>query len=158
MLEARLLQGGLLKKTIDALKELVSEANLECTPAGISMQAMDSSHVCLVALHLRSDGFEHYRCDRNRTLGVSIGNLQKVLKCAGNDDVITLRAEDEGDTVGLVFESQKGDRISDFDLKLMEIDSEHLGIPETEYSATVGALGRRSVGCRGLSLPDGARV
>ena len=26
---------------------------------------------------------------------------------------------------------------SDFDLKLMDIDSEHLGIPETEYSATI---------------------
>jgi hypothetical protein len=26
---------------------------------------------------------------------------------------------------------------ADFDLKLMDIDSEHLGIPETEYSATI---------------------
>lgn len=29
------------------------------------------------------------------------------------------------------------DRISDFELKLMDIDSEHLGIPDTEYDATV---------------------
>jgi len=29
------------------------------------------------------------------------------------------------------------DRISDFDVKLMDIDSEHLGIPDTEYKATV---------------------
>jgi hypothetical protein len=27
--------------------------------------------------------------------------------------------------------------VSDFELKLMDIDSEHLGIPDTEYSATV---------------------
>jgi proliferating cell nuclear antigen len=31
----------------------------------------------------------------------------------------------------------ENDRISDFELKLMDIDSEHLGIPETEYSAVV---------------------
>jgi proliferating cell nuclear antigen len=27
--------------------------------------------------------------------------------------------------------------VADFSFKLMEIDSEHLGIPETEYSATI---------------------
>ncbi|GBF93460.1 proliferating cell nuclear [Raphidocelis subcapitata] len=99
MLEARLTQGSLLKKTVDAIKDLVTDCNLECTPAGMSMQAMDSSHVCLVTLLLRADGFEMYRCDRNRMLGLSVGNLAKVLKCAGNDDVITIRAQDEGDTV-----------------------------------------------------------
>ncbi len=29
------------------------------------------------------------------------------------------------------------DRVSDFELKLMDIDSEHLGIPDTDYSATI---------------------
>lgn len=29
------------------------------------------------------------------------------------------------------------DRVSDFELKLMDIDSEHLGIPETEYKCSV---------------------
>ena len=29
------------------------------------------------------------------------------------------------------------DRISDFELKLMDIDSEHLGIPKTEYNCIV---------------------
>lgn len=36
-----------------------------------------------------------------------------------------------------MFESEKQDRISDFDLKLMSIESEHLGIPDQEYSAVV---------------------
>ena len=30
---------------------------------------MDSSHVSLVALSLRADGFAHYRCDRNISMG-----------------------------------------------------------------------------------------
>lgn len=29
------------------------------------------------------------------------------------------------------------DRVSDFELKLMDIDSEHLGIPETDYKCSV---------------------
>merc|ERR1711968_399604 len=37
----------------------------------------------------------------------------------------------------LNFESPNADRISDFELKLMDIDSEHLGIPDTDYKSTV---------------------
>merc|ERR1712167_500440 len=35
------------------------------------------------------------------------------------------------------FENQSQDRISDFELKLMDIDSEHLGIPDTEYKCQI---------------------
>ncbi|GFH22252.1 proliferating cell nuclear antigen, partial [Haematococcus lacustris] len=70
-------------------------------------------------------------------MGIHIGNLSKVLKCAGNDDIITLKADDNGDTLTLMFESGKQDRISDFDLKLMSIESEHLGIPDQDYSAEI---------------------
>lgn len=135
MFEARLIQGNLLKKLVDSLKDLVTEVNWDVNAQGISMQAMDSSHVCLVAFKLNSDGFDHFRCDRPLSLGISMGNLAKILKCAGNDDIVTMKADDNGDTLTLMFESGKQDRISDFDLKLMSIDSEHLGIPDQDYSA-----------------------
>ena len=96
---------------------------------------MDSSHVSLCALLLRPDAFDLYRCDRSVSLGVNFNSLSKILKCAGNDDVITLKANDDCDTVSFMFENQAQDKISDFEMKLMDIDSEHLGIPETEYSA-----------------------
>ena len=54
---------------------------------------MDSSHVSLCAVALRADGFDHFRCDRNISLGFNSGNLGKILKCADNSDSITLKAE-----------------------------------------------------------------
>merc|ERR1712216_762270 len=137
MFEARLVQGSLLKKVLESIKDLVTDANFDCSNNGFALQAMDSSHVSLVALLLRSDGFEHYRCDRNMTMGMNLSNMSKMLKCAGNDDIITMKADDTGDVVTFMFESPDQDKISDFELKLMDIDSEHLGIPETEYAATV---------------------
>ncbi len=56
---------------------------------------------------------------------------------SGSNDIITMRADDDGDKLTLMFENEKQDRISDFDLKLMSIESEHLGIPEQTYSAEV---------------------
>lgn len=137
MFEARLDQAAVLKKVVEAMKDLVTDANFECTATGMAMQAMDSSHVSLCALLLRSSAFEHFRCDRSLSLGLNLVNLSKILKCAGNDDTMTLKAEDEGDSMALVFENNSQDRISDFELKLMQIDSEHLGIPDTEYKCSV---------------------
>ncbi|PNX85517.1 proliferating cell nuclear antigen large form protein [Trifolium pratense] len=98
---------------------------------------MDSSHVALVALLLRSEGFEHYRCDHNLSMGMNINNMAKMLKFAKNDDIITIKTDDGSDTVTFMFESPTQDKISDFEMKLMDIDSEHLVIPEAEYDAIV---------------------
>ncbi|KAI8818558.1 proliferating cell nuclear antigen, N-terminal domain-containing protein [Fimicolochytrium jonesii] len=137
MLEARLSHASILKKLLDAIKELVTDANFDCNDSGIALQAMDNSHVALVALMLRAQGFEHFRCDRNHSLGISLASLSKVLRSAGNDDTLTIKSEENGDLLQLVFESPNVDRVSEYDLKLMDIDSEHLGIPDTAYDAVV---------------------
>ena len=71
------------------------------------------------------------------TLGINLPNFAKILKCAGIEDSVTLKAQDDGEVLTIVFESQAQDRISEFELKLMDIDSEHLGIPEQEYSTSI---------------------
>ena len=36
---------------------------------------------------------------------MKLASLSKILKCAGNDDVITMKSEDSGDTITFMFES-----------------------------------------------------
>ncbi len=67
---------------------------------------MDASHVSLCALALEKKGFDHFRCDRTRALGLNLVSMSKVLKCSGNDDSVTLKAEDEGDELSLLFENK----------------------------------------------------
>lgn len=131
MLEARLAESATLKRVLDSVKELVSDANFDCNDSGLSLQAMDNSHVALVSLQMKEDMFEPYRCDRNIALGINLTSLSKVLKCANNEDIVTIKATDEPDVLNLQFESAKTERFSEYDLKLMDIDQEHLGIPET---------------------------
>ncbi|EPQ66120.1 Proliferating cell nuclear antigen (PCNA) [Blumeria graminis f. sp. tritici 96224] len=98
---------------------------------------MDNSHVALVSMMLKAESFSPYRCDRNLALGLNLGSLTKVLRAAQGDDILTIKAEDAPDVLNLLFESSENDRISEYDLKLMDIDQEHLGIPDTEYAATI---------------------
>ncbi|RAL63199.1 hypothetical protein DID88_004278 [Monilinia fructigena] len=137
MLEARLEQADLLKKVVDAIKDLVQDCNFDCNDSGIALQAMDNSHVALVSMMLKAEGFSPYRCDRNVALGVNLTSLTKVLRAAQNEDILTIKAEDAPDVLNLVFESSESDRLSEYDLKLMDIDQEHLGIPDTEYAAVI---------------------
>jgi hypothetical protein len=73
MFEARLVQSSILKKVLEAIKELLNEATFDCSDSGIQLQAMDNSHVSLVSMNLRSDGFDKYRCDRNISMGMNLG-------------------------------------------------------------------------------------
>ncbi|KAL6193863.1 hypothetical protein ACLB2K_034947 [Fragaria x ananassa] len=137
MLELGLIQGSLLKKVIESIKDLVTNANFDCSATGFSLQAMDSCQVALVALLLRAEGFEHFRCDRSISMGMNLNNMSNLLKCSGNDDIITIRADDGSDTVTFMFESPTQDEFSNIEMNLMDIDSEHLGIPDSEYHTII---------------------
>ncbi|CAH1114619.1 unnamed protein product [Psylliodes chrysocephalus] len=137
MFEARLTQSAIFKKVLDAIKDLLNEASFDCSESGIQLQAMDNSHVSLVSLTLKSDGFDKYRCDRNLTMGMNLASMSKIFKCSSNDDTVTIKAQDDADTVTFMFEAKKQDKISDYEMKLMNLDQEHLGIPETEFSCVI---------------------
>merc|ERR1719162_1134196 len=98
---------------------------------------MDSSHVALVSLMLRESAFADFKCDRATSLGMNVDSLGKVLKMCGPSDSLKLRFQDGEDTVSFQCESGADDRITDFSLKLMQIESEHMEIPEQQYKVVV---------------------
>lgn len=137
MLEAKLSQATVLKKVVEAIRELVTDVNIDCTSAGLSLQSMDDAHVTLVILQMRASGFENYRCDRTIPIGINMSSLSKIIKCGNNEDTLTLKASDDGETLSIVFESPKGDKVSDYELKLMDLDIEHLSVPDASYDVNV---------------------
>ncbi|KAG8894134.1 proliferating cell nuclear antigen [Tulasnella sp. 403] len=137
MFEAKLDSPVLLKKILDAIKELVSDANFECNDEGLKLQAMDNSHVALVAVNLKEEAFMKYRCDRPMPLGIHFASFSKVVRCAKDDDTISLRAQEDTDILYLTYEAKNSDRIDNYEMKLMDIDADALGIPDTDYDATV---------------------
>jgi len=56
-----------------------------------SPSTFPSSLFLAASKQLRSDGFEHYRCDRNLSMGINLNNMAKMLKCANNDDTVTMK-------------------------------------------------------------------
>mmetsp|Transcript_83542 Transcript_83542/g.269300 ORF Transcript_83542/g.269300 Transcript_83542/m.269300 type:complete len:259 (-) Transcript_83542:221-997(-) len=135
-LEAHLAQAVLLKKVVDAIKDLCKDVNFDCSEKGIQVQSMDSSHVALVSLLLRESAFSEFKCERPMSLGMNVESLSKVLKMCAPGDKLKVRWESGADTVSFQCEGGE-DRIADFDLKLMQIESEHMEIPEQQYKVVV---------------------
>ena len=48
----------------------------------------------LVVVKLLANLFKYYRCDRPMPPGVNLTSFTKVLKCAKDDDICTLKASD----------------------------------------------------------------
>uniref|UniRef100_A0A2R8ZIB0 DNA sliding clamp PCNA n=1 Tax=Pan paniscus TaxID=9597 RepID=A0A2R8ZIB0_PANPA len=140
MFEVPLVQGSILKKVLEALKDLINEACWAISLSSVNLQSMDSSHVSLVQFTLPSEGFDTYRCDCNLAMGVNLTIMSKILKCAGNEDIVTLRIEDNVNTLVLVFEASNQEKVSDYEIKLMDLDVEQLGIAEQEYHYVVKML------------------
>merc|ERR1711990_228116 len=128
---------GLLKKVVDAMKDLCKDVNFDCSEKGIQVQSMDSSHVALVSLLLRECAFADFKCDRPTSLGMNVDSLSKVFKMCGPNDSLKLKWQNDADTLNFQCENSQDDRIADFDLKLMQIESEHMEIPEQQYKVVV---------------------
>merc|ERR1712166_1672620 len=137
VLEAQLTQAVLLKKVVDAMKDLCKDVNFDCSEKGLQVQSMDSSHVALVSLLLRESAFSDFKCDRATSLGMNVDSLGKIFKMCGPTDSLKIRWQNDADTVSFQCESGDDDRISDFELKLMQIESEHMEIPEQQYKVVV---------------------
>merc|ERR1712078_237442 len=78
-------------------------------------------------------GFQDYKCDRTTTMGMNMEAVSKVMKMCNPTDVLKLRHENGADHATFQCENTAEDEVSEFDLKLMQIESEHMEIPEQQY-------------------------
>ncbi|OMJ79759.1 hypothetical protein SteCoe_20145 [Stentor coeruleus] len=137
MFQASIAKALSFKKIIESVRELVVDVNFEVSQDGLALQAMDASHVALVSFILNANQFEEFECNQPQVFGVNIGNLAKILKCADNDDRITIRAESNASKLSFIFEGRQDEKLSQFNLNLMTLDTEQLGIPDHEYTAVI---------------------
>jgi len=137
MFEARFANAILLKRILDAIKDLVQDVNLLCTEDGIELQSMDSSHVALVNFTILAEACTVYRCTETLTLGINVTNLTKIVKCAESDDSVILRQSKDESKLEITFESKSGSRKHEFQMNLMDIENQHMNIPNMEYTCSI---------------------
>jgi proliferating cell nuclear antigen len=132
-MHAQFKKGLVFKRIVECFRDLISEGAFICHTDSITLQAMDTSHVSLVSMRL--DTFESYSCDEDFFIGVQIQNLHKILKCMDPEDILTLSADP--DTPVLSLEFQKPNRSANFEIHLIDLDIDHIEIPEQKYDCNI---------------------
>ena len=125
-------------KIIDSLQDFIVDVNMQFMPEYVACQCIDRSHICLVHLILDKKAFTEYDCESEMYLGINIPNLISMFRIAGKGDTVTLRAEPNSDVISLFFENTAEKTKSDLSLKLMDLQSEEMDLPDDEeYSVSL---------------------
>ena len=138
MFSATLDDATALKKALAVAGELVDGGNFVATAAGVSFQALDSSHICVVDLNLPSQCFADFVVDETTVFGVHLGTLNRALGCSTAGGAVRIATDvgagaGAGDALTLDFDA------ATFRVGLLDIDSDRVDIPATESTLTIDA-------------------
>lgn len=138
LFEIKTVQSGAFRTLIEALKEILTEANLEFDSQGIKVMAVDETHTVLVYLRLHSDRFESYYCPQKYVLGVNMIYLFKLIKTMGNNDSLTLYLPATNpNKLGIRMENSEKSTVTNYFLKLFDTDVEDIQIPNLNFPSII---------------------
>jgi proliferating cell nuclear antigen len=138
LFEIKTVQSGAFRTLIEALKEILTEANLEFDSQGIKVMAVDETHTVLVYLRLHSDRFESYYCPQKYVLGVNMIYLFKLIKTMGNNDSLSLYLPASNpNKLGIRMENSEKSTVTNYFLKLFDTDVEDIQIPNLNFPSII---------------------
>jgi proliferating cell nuclear antigen len=138
LFEIKTVQSGAFRTLIEALKEILTEANLEFDSKGIKVMDVDETHTVLVYLRLDSERFENYYCPAKHVLGVNMIYFFKLIKTMGNNDNLTLYLPASNpNKLGIRMENSEKSTVTNYFLKLFDTDVEDITIPNLNFTNVV---------------------
>tara|TARA_Y100000590_G_scaffold444530_1_gene575386 strand:+ start:3207 stop:4016 length:810 start_codon:yes stop_codon:yes gene_type:complete len=138
LLVIKTVQVSAFKTLIEALKEILTDANFEFEKNGIKLIAMDTTHTVLVHLKLLAEKFEYYYCPNRVVLGINMMNYFKLIKTMNNSDTLTLYVKKENPNVlGIKIENNEKNQVTVYNLNLMDLHQENIEIPPAIFDSVI---------------------
>ena len=138
LLEVHTVQASAFRILIEALKEILTDANFEFDSNGLKLVTMDSSHTVLVHLRLNAENFEKYECSQRLVLGINLINMHKLMKIMGNNDTLKLIVDkDNLSYLNIIIENSDKNAITKFKLNLMDLNEENIEVPSPDFESVI---------------------
>ena len=136
--ELKTVQSSAFRILVEALKEILTDANIQLDSGGLKIMTMDPTHTVLVHLKLDSTKFEKYSCPNKLTIGISMLCLFKLIKTMNNNDTLSLYIEkDDPNRLGIRIENGEKNQLTKYKLNLMDIPEEHIDIPPATFESVL---------------------
>ena len=125
------------KTLLEALKDILTEANLMFDQYGMKITAMEMEQTVLVHLRLFADKFERYHCKEPITVGVDMQELYRLLKVLGTNETLTIYLQEaDDDKIGFKIYNPDG-TITKISLGRMDLNYKELEIPEMDFDSII---------------------
>jgi len=112
------------------LNGIVTDVNINLKSDSLYIQGMDASHACLIEINIEKEWFDGFEIEEG-VMGVNCGMLFKIIDCWKDGQTITIYSKNY-DKLSVDFEGENT-LTKRFEIPLMDIDSDVMEIPETEY-------------------------
>ena len=136
--ELKTVQSSAFRILIEALKEILTDTNIEFDSDGMKILTMDPSHTVLIHLKLEAGKFEKYICPNKFTIGISMMCLFKLIKTMNNNSTLTLYIEkDDTNKLGIKIENGEKNSLTKYKLNLMDLPQENIDIPPAVFESVL---------------------
>ncbi len=138
LFQIRTIKAMPIRTLIDALKDILTEANIEVDQSGMKIMAMDGTHTILVHMRLHAPSFDEFVCTRKCILGVNMMNFNKMVKQIKNEESLMLFME-KSNTSRLGIRIMNGEKqmVTTKYLNLMELDIKPIEIPPVHFPSII---------------------
>ena len=83
-------QAPIFKQVVDALKDILTDVNLEIDNTGIKIVAMDNTNIVLIHLKMNADQFEDFHCEKKTHVGICMLKFHMLIKTINTNDLLVL--------------------------------------------------------------------
>jgi len=138
LFEIRTVQSAAFRTLIEALKEILTEANLEFDATGIKVIDVDETHTVLTYLRLNADRFEYFYCPAKYVLGINMIYLFKLIKTLSNNDSLTLFLPAANpNKLGIRAENAEKGTTNTWMMKLFDTNVETIEFPNITFTSII---------------------
>ena len=134
IVEIKTVQSNAIRILFEALKDILTDVNLQISQEGLKIISMDGSKQAVVNLKLEANKFEKFHCKNSIRAGLNMTSLYKIIKSIKNSDIITFYILSDSSTK-LHIEIENKEKKTNIltVLKLLDIDEDILDIPNIEF-------------------------
>ena len=137
-MELKTVQTSSFKILCEALKEILTDCNIEFTVDSMKIISMDPTQTILVHLKLEAENFESYYCEHKVLVGINMLNLFKLVRTLTNNDALTLFITKENpNSLGVRIENGEKNSLTHYDLNLIEVDEHIYHIPPAAFESII---------------------
>jgi proliferating cell nuclear antigen len=134
IVEIKTVQSNAIRILFEALKDILTDVNLQISNEGLKIISMDGSKQAVVNLKLESSKFEKFYCSKSIKAGINMTSLYKIIKSVKNSDIVTFFILQESSTklnIEIVNKEKKTTILTV--LKLLDLDEDLLEIPNIAF-------------------------